>query len=155
MIPEFEGLTEEEIDRMSKAPILVTILIAGADGKIDNAEIEKAVALSKLKQSRARQALIEYYRSIAEHFEKKLREHIANLPSDNDERNKMISEELEKLNPILRKIDRNFATKFYQSLKDIAKNIAEASGGVLGYMSVSYAEAKFAALKMIKDPSEY
>jgi hypothetical protein len=63
--------------------------------------------------------------------------------------------ELKKLNRILPKIDKNFAVKFYQSLKDIAKNIAEASGGVLGYMSVSYAEAKLIGLRMIHDPSDF
>jgi hypothetical protein len=155
MIAEFEELSQEEIDQMFRAPILVAVLIAGADGKIDNAEIEKAVALSKLKQSRARQALIDYYREIGETFEKDLREYIVNAPDDADERNAEIITELKKLNPIMRKIDKGFALKFYQSLKDIAKNIAEASGGVLGYMSVSYAEAKLIGLKMLKDPSEF
>ena len=33
VIPEFSALNEQEIELMQKAPILVSILIAGADGK--------------------------------------------------------------------------------------------------------------------------
>ncbi|MEM6829901.1 MAG: hypothetical protein AAF551_05250, partial [Bacteroidota bacterium] len=61
--------------------------------------------------------------------------------------------ELRKLNFILPKIDNNFAVKFYASLKELAKKIAEASGGVLGYLSVGYEEAKLMELKMLKDPA--
>ncbi|MBK8292958.1 MAG: hypothetical protein IPK96_20495 [Flammeovirgaceae bacterium] len=42
MIPEFEELSQAEIELMHKAPILVCILIAGADDHIDNREIKKA-----------------------------------------------------------------------------------------------------------------
>ncbi len=36
MIESFEKLNEEEKDLMLKAPVLVTILIAGADNEISN-----------------------------------------------------------------------------------------------------------------------
>ena len=43
MIPEFEELSQAEIELMHKAPILVCILIAGSDDHIDNREIKKAL----------------------------------------------------------------------------------------------------------------
>ena len=49
MIPEFEKITEEEVELLLSAPILVSILIAGADNEIDNSEIKKAVSISKDK----------------------------------------------------------------------------------------------------------
>ncbi|MFT5642306.1 MAG: hypothetical protein ACI9A7_002415, partial [Cyclobacteriaceae bacterium] len=39
-------------------------------------------------------------------------------------------------------------------LKELAKKIAEASGGLLGYLSVSYEESKMIELKAITDPSK-
>ena len=47
MIPEFKNLNEQEAELMQKAPILVSILIAGADGKIDNKEVRQAIAIAE------------------------------------------------------------------------------------------------------------
>ena len=79
---------------------------------------------------------------------------IDELPQDAEERNKVITSELRKLNFILPKVDKNFAAKLYASLKDLAKKIAEASGGILGYLSVSYEESKLIELRMINDPDK-
>ena len=69
------------------------------------------------------------------------------------EREKLLSEEISKVNDIWPKLESSFAIKLYASLKEIAKHIAEASGGVFGYMSVGYEESKLIDLKMIKKPS--
>lgn len=155
MIKEFEKLREEEIEIMLKAPVLVSVLIAGADGTIDKAEVKEAVAIARGKQSRAREQLVDYYKLVGETFESKFNEMITNFPQKPEERNPMIIAELKRLNRILPKVEKNFAVKFYASLKDLAKKIAEASGGVLGYLSVSYEEAKLMELNMINDPSKF
>ncbi len=155
MIKEFEKLREEEVEILLKAPVLVSILIAGADGNIDKAETKEAVAIARGKQSRAREQLVDYYILIGETFEDKFNELVAGFPLKPEERNPMIIAELKRLNRILPKIDKNFAIKFHASLKDLAKKIAEASGGVLGYLSVSYEEAKLMELNMINDPSKF
>lgn len=154
MITEFNNLNEEEVELLLKAPILVSILIAGADGKIDKSEIKEAVELSKAKQKRARRDLIDYYVEVGTDFEDKIKVLINQFPSDASERNNSIEKELKGLNTILPKLDIHFSKELYASLKDIAKKIAEASGGILGYMSVGYEESKFIDLKMIKDPSK-
>jgi hypothetical protein len=155
MIKEFEKLREEEIEIMLKAPVLVSVLIAGADGTIDKAEVKEAVAIARGKQSRAREQLVDYYKLVGETFEAKFNEMITSFPQKPEERNPMIIAELKRLNRILPKVEKNFAVKFYASLKDLAKKIAEASGGVLGYLSVSYEEAKLMELNMINDPSKF
>ena len=153
MIPEFKPLREDEMDVLLKAPVYVAILIAGADGIIDKAEKKKAIDISKDKQGRARDQLTEYYKIVGESFEDNFNGLLDNLPVSTEERTQAVSIELRKLNFILPKIDKNFGIKLYSSLKDLAKKIAEASGGVLGYLSVSYEEAKLMELRMIKDPS--
>jgi len=155
MIKEFEKLREEEVEILLKAPVLVSILIAGADGNIDKAETKEAVSIARGKQSRAREQLVDYYKLVGETFEEKFNDLVANFPLKPEERNPMIIAELKRLNRILPKIEKNFAIKYHASLKDLAKKIAEASGGVLGYLSVSYEEAKLMELNMINDPSKF
>ena len=77
------------------------------------------------------------------------------MPDSPEGRSEIIGKELRKLNFILPKIENKFAIKLHASLKDMAKKVAEASGGLLGYMSVSYEEAKLMELSMIDDPSDY
>lgn len=155
MIQEFKELTEEEVDFMLRVPALICTLVAGADSNIDNSEIRESIAISKLKQTRARKALIEYYRAVGKNFESQFKEFNDSYPKNVDERNLLIIAELEKVNPILKKLDRSYSIKFYISIKDLANKIAESSGGVLGFMSVSYAESKLIKLDMIKDPQKY
>jgi hypothetical protein len=154
MIKEFENLRDDESQVLLDAPVYVAILIAGADGNIDKSERKEAVGIARSKQSRAREQLVEYYKIVSDKFETRFNELVDSLPNGTDDRNKAIIAELRKLNFILPKTDRNFAIKLYSSLKDLAKKIAEASGGVLGYLSVSYEEAKLMELKMINDPEK-
>jgi hypothetical protein len=155
MITAFSKLSEEEIELMLKVPMLVSILIAGADGEIDKTEINKAISIANTKQTNSRPHLMEYYREVGENFEDKLKILIQDFPKTSSERNPLIIQELENLNKILPKLEKNYATSFYESMKEIAKKIAEASGGVLGYMAVGYEESKLVGLSMIKDPSKY
>ncbi|MEM0939441.1 MAG: hypothetical protein AAF600_07160 [Bacteroidota bacterium] len=153
MIPEFKSLREDEIEVLLNAPVLVAILIAGADGKIDKTEKNQAIDIARNRQSRAREQLAAYYKLVGERFENSFSKWSSSLPAGTEERTQAVSIELRKLNFILPKIDKNFGIKLHASLKDLAKKIAEASGGVLGYLSISYEEAKLMELRMINDPS--
>lgn len=154
MINEFKHLEQVEVEIMFNAPVLVTILIAGADSTIDKAEIKEARELANLKQNKETEILKDYYNAIGDNFEEELKKHINLLPKDTMERNKIIINELRKLNDILPKLNLRFSVNFYTHLKDLAKKIAEASGGVLGYMAVGKEESEFLTLDMIKDPSK-
>ena len=154
MIAEFEPLREDEIDVIVKAPVYVAILIAGADGNIDKSERKEAINVARNKQTRSREQLADFYKIVGEGFEDNFNKLIDELPSGTEERISAITKELRKLNFILPKIDSNFSIKFHASLKELAKKIAEASGGVLGYLSVGYEEAKLMELRMINDPSK-
>jgi len=154
MIAQFENLSQKEEELMFSLPIYVSVLIAGADGEIDNNEIKKAVSLANLKKKKARKDLLEYYSHVYRDFEDKIKVTIANLPIDSKERESILIEDIKKANDVFEKIDKKFATKLYASLKDMAIHIAEASGGIFGYMSVGYEESRLIDLKMIKDPSK-
>lgn len=153
MIPELKNLSESEIDLLKKIPAMVTILIAGADEEISKSELREAINLTKIKQSKARKDLLSYYKEIAPDFEKSLNQLLNSYPKEAEIRSKQIIEEIERLNDILKKVDRNWAHQFVDSMKDIAKKVAESAGGVFGYLSIGYEESKLIDLKMIKVPN--
>lgn len=151
-IPEINMLSEEERDVMMKTPAFVALLIAGADSKIDRSEIQEAISVTKMKQNRARKELLNFYKAVAPDFEQTLNTLLKKMPAGPEERSKIIVEELKKLNVILPKLDKQFAVQFHQSMRDLAKKVAEASGGVFGYMAIGYEESKLIDLKMIDSP---
>lgn len=153
MIPQFQILKEEEINSLLDAPVLITALIAGSEEEINKEVIDEAISLTNLKKFRSREDLQDYYKAVAGNFHKKLEITFRNLPDDREQRNKILSDQLEKLNTIFPKVEKSFAVQLYSSLKNFAKRIAESSGGFLGYGSISEEERQYIDLHMIQDPS--
>jgi len=154
MIAEFEGLNEQEQQLVMRAPVLVALLIAGADEKIDKAEKRRAAELIRLKHTTGREVLHAFYEEVGQDFEQKLEDEIGGRPKMSQERNQQICEELSKLNEVLPKMPYRFSNALYSSMKDLAKKIAEASGGVLGFMPIGYEESKLIGLTMLEAPKE-
>ncbi len=155
MLAQLARLTPSESDLVLRAPLLVCILIAGADNDIDRKEIRKAIDLANKKQKKADSHLIEFYKVVGEDFEDKLKILIQSYPYEATQRNPLITMDLQELNAVLLKIDRLIAVEFYQSLREISQKIAESSGGLLGLKSIGNEEAKYVNLPMITDPSTY
>lgn len=156
MIPEFDRLSQSEIELMQKAPILACILIAGADSNIDDKEIKGSIELARNKHKKFKgSALANFYLDMSQDFEDKLKMVIQSYPVDAKKRNAIITEELSKINVIWPKLDKTFAINLYKSMKDIARSTAESSGGLLGMKSIGDAEAQLVELPMIKDPSTH
>lgn len=156
MIPEFKSLTSTEIELMHKAPMLVCILIAGADGRIDQNEIRKAIGFATNRQMKANNSrLLEFYNEVGSDFEDKLKIVIQGFPVKVKERAPKVIAELAQLDNILGRLDKEFSFEFFKSLKEVAVEIAKSSGGVLGLKSVDDEEAQYLTLNMIKDPSSF
>jgi hypothetical protein len=153
MIPEFQSLDDSEIELVLKAPILVCILIAGADGNIDRKEIKEAIAVAQ-QQRNSESVLSRYYKELAEDFEDKIKIVLQTYPRDVTRRTPLIIQELSGLNTIWKRLDRKFCVAFYEMLRQLAEKIALSSGGVLGLRAVDDEEAKFIALPMVNDPSK-
>lgn len=149
MIPQFEGLTNEEANLLTDAIPLVTILIAGADGNIDQEEKDWSTKLTKIRGYAHPETLQEYYQKVGDNYEERLTSLINNLPDNVDQRNKLISERLGELNNIFPKLDENLSHRLYESLVSFADHVARASGGFLRFGSISRAEAKLVKLPMI------
>lgn len=149
MVKELEVLNAEEREIVLDAVPLVTLLIAGSDGKIDSRETEWAAKLTKIRGYKEKAELKPLYREIGETFEEKLEYYLDKLPDDLNEMQHLISDKLAKLNDILPKIDSWYAQLYYESLLTFAKHVAESSGGILGFMSIDAREKKLIKLPMI------
>ena len=153
MVPELDRLTGSEVELIYKTPMLVCILLAGADGKIEKKEITEAMKFAEKKHKRSLSSVSIIFKEISKDFEDKFKMVIQNYPYEATQRNPLIVEELTGINQIWRKVDQSFAQEYYQTLLSIAEHIASSSGGVLGYKSIGSEEAHYLKLSMIKDPS--
>ena len=152
MIPELKKLSADELEMLIKAPLLVSILIAGADGQIDRSEIKGAIQTTQ-KKAQGNSALKAFYASVSEDFEDKLKVLIQGYPSSPGPRSVQIENELASLNLILTKVEGKLAQEIYQSLKSLALNTAKSSGGLFGFRSsIGPEEAKYVELPMIQPP---
>ncbi|MGB1314542.1 MAG: hypothetical protein ACPG4Y_00835 [Chitinophagales bacterium] len=147
----FEKLPKEDLQLLLDAPILVTILIGGADGNLDNDEKEWAGKLANIRANADHTFLQDYYEMASENFDERLETIFATFPKDTDERCDMISEILSGLNDIYENLDVNFVTELNKSLRSFAHQVAEASGGILGFGAESYQEHQWVELGMIKE----
>lgn len=154
MSQTLDELRSSEKDLILKAPLLVGMLIAGADGIINSREQKK---LSNFLYSRARKygdEMEAIFQKLINNLNMYLIEFMHSYPRDHDERNREIVKKLGQLNEILPKLDKTFAYNYYHSLRDIAKKTAKASGGILKTKPVRKTERKFVLLSMILNPGE-
>lgn len=150
-----DQLPQREKEIALKAPALVTVMVAGSDGDYNEHEIDKALDITFWKKEHARPDLRDFYREVRPRMQNDVRQLKRDLPKDTNERYRYISEQLQQLNPILYKLEKPLAEQFYASLRELARHVAEASGGVLGYLSIGYNESKVITLPMVDDPRTY
>jgi hypothetical protein len=153
MIGELSRLSSSELELIYKAPVLVCILIAGADGDIDRKEIKKAINFAQKKQMNSDSPVAVLFKEVAQDFEDKLKILIQGYPYEATQRTPLLVEELSHLNQLWPKVSPAFSQEFYQVLLTIAQEIATSSGGMLGIKSVGSEEARLVKLGMIKNPS--
>lgn len=153
MNSEFQNLSEAEIHLLYKAPLLVALLISGADNNIDHKEMHKAINTIKEDAHNQRNHVMELYSEIASDIEEKLNLMINEYPETAAERNPAISKELDSVSSILKKLNKAYAIVYYQTIRDLALAVAKSSGGFLGLNSVSKEEASWVELPMIHNPA--
>lgn len=154
MLYHISKLHRDEQELIKKAPLLVSILVAGADGEVDSAEIERTIQLIHTKTFSEASDIRHLYREIDHDVEPAITSILKGLPTDITEREKRLSDELAGLNNILAKLDPQIATDFYNSLRGFALRVAQASGGILGMGPLGHHEKELMKLPMINEPGK-
>lgn len=148
-----KNLSADEIDELHLIPVWVSILIAGADNKIDKNEFNKSIQVADGKKKTANHLILDYYKTVGAKFEVNLKGYIALMPKDKKQRVDFLLKKLGRVNYIFSKLEKDFSYQLYLSFRDFAYKVAHASGGFFGLLSVSFAESQYIDLKMIDDPS--
>lgn len=147
-------LTAEEIECLYGLPYNVALLIASADGFIDESEIRKAISVIRFQASYSADAeLTEYFEEINHDAEDKLRIILSASPRKPQDRILYLSKKIVDANIVLRKLNRSFVVGLHESLRNLAKQIAKASGGVLGYGGVGPEESSLLDLNLLEMPA--
>lgn len=150
MLIEFSPLTPEEQELMFEAIPLITVLVAGADGNIDERERHWSKKLANIRSWDRNNRLKAYYEQVDQHLARRVAELEQSLPSDIGAREAEISRRLEPLNDILSKMEQPFPYLYYRSFCTYAKSIAEASGGFIRYFTVGPEQDRVIDLPMLK-----
>lgn len=146
----FSNLKTEEYASLKDAIPQITILIAGADGKISEGETAWAAKVTNIRSYSAAEEYHDFYKEVGESFQARLDQLINELPADVPGRSARISETLAGLNPILHKLEPKHAARLYKELRSFAAHVAKASGGFLNFWSVSAEEKKWIELPMLE-----
>lgn len=154
MIDRFKHLTEEEFTRLKDAVALITVLVAGADGEINQHEKEWGAKITDIRSYSGPAVLQEFYEQVGIDYEDRVEHYISSMNGPVNERQAKISEELSKLNDILLKLPQDLAAHLYKSFLSFASHVAKSSGGFLGFFAVSEAEKAVIGLSML-NPIEF
>lgn len=146
-IKYFDALSAEETESLLQAPAMVTILIAGADDNIDKKEKNWAAKLVQYRTFTSEVKLHAYYEAVQARFEADLDALEEKWSTDSGTEN--LTAQLASLNGSLAKIDSEIAGLLTDSWRSLAKKVAEASGGILGFGSVEEAERALIGLPML------
>jgi hypothetical protein len=152
MLDHIKSLKEEEKNLILHAPMYVSILIAGADGDVDEVEKKRILELIHTKTFSEKYELRELYRTLDHDAANELRMMIATLPQDRDQRNTHLTQLLSQLNHIMPKLEKPFAIQLYHSLRQFAHYVATAEGGFWGVNTMTPAEKLLVHLPMIHNP---
>lgn len=149
----FHQLNDDEYNKLRRAIALVTVLIAGADGQIDQEEKDWALKIQKIRAYKLPERLRNYYQDVGTDYAEVVESIISNYPESTDERQRQISNDLNQMNELLCKLDNDMGYDMYKSLLSFAKHVAKATGGFLGFGSIGPDEKAWVDLPMI-DPIE-
>jgi hypothetical protein len=144
-----EALNQSELQQLEDAIPQIAILIAGADGTIDEEERQWASKLAKIRTYAGDKVLHDFYEEVHFNFSIRFNDMIKTLPTTVNERQQTLSDNLAKLNGLLAKLDPRVAFHVYKSMTSYAKSIAEETGGFFRMGSISKDEKKWIDLPMI------
>lgn len=149
MTPYFDMLSEAEYQQLKDALAIITIYIAGADGSIEKEEMEWAEKVTEIRSYKMSEDLLGFYQELNADFHEKVNSYLKKLPATTEARNAEIESMLAALNPIMAKLDIKVGAHLYNSYKSFATHVAKATGGFLGFFSISPKEKALLGLTMI------
>ncbi len=152
MLYQLRNLSKEEQSVVTKAPVWVTLLIACADYDIDTKEIDRAKEIIQIKTYTTHNDVQDLYKELNLNIDNEIDQALKSLSTNGSERLAYLEDHLSKLNDIFPKLDKAYATQFYDSLRSLALSVAQAEGGFFGIGRISEQEQVYLKLPMLNKP---
>ena len=149
MEQDLSMLPPGQMTQLRDAYAYITILIAGADGKIDPNELSWAEKITQIRTFAGDERLRTFHTEVNEGISARIKSLIAELPSETSSRSAIISEKLAQLNPVLAALDPSLAFYLYKGYVSFAERIAKSSGGFLSFFTIGPEEKKWVGLPML------
>lgn len=129
----YNDLNEKEKEQLLKFPAYISLLASTVEGRIDKAEMTTAVKITHVKTFSSDPVLKDYYKEAELVFEDTIDKLNNELPYNIEERKNVLHHELNKLEPLLKKLDPGYANIFRRSMKSYKHYISKAHRNVLEY----------------------
>ena len=126
MIKQFKKLTKTEIELLLKAPILVSVLATSGDHEISKREKADAVELAHIKTFSADALLLSYYNEVEKNFKNYFEATVKKYAPFDDARRETLKKEIDTLNTVISKLDKQFARTLHRSLVNYAEHVKKA-----------------------------
>lgn len=136
-------LNTDEQDALYALPLYIAILIASADGNIEESEVKRAISvIGRQTDKESSCTLSDFYERVGMDLEDKLKFIIFHSPKNRQELARYLSQKIANATTILQKLDKQFAVGLNNSFRHLARQIAMASGGILGIGSIGSEESR-------------
>ncbi len=150
MLDEYSGITRTEYEQLKNAIPAITILVAGADGTIEDHETDWAAKVTKIRSYNLPRRLSSFYKEVGKTFQEDVNHLKASFVTDPEGTKQQLKFQLATLNDVFRKLeDDELAHELYQSFLSFARHVARSTGGVLGWGSIGPEEQEIIGLTMI------
>lgn len=127
----FENLSQEDRNLLLKAPVYVSILAAGNNHDLGDAQKADAIQLAHLKTFTSNSILSNYYKEVDKTFKNNFDHIISEFLPINEEKRKIIMLKLDEINKIISKLDTNFGIELHKSLSDYSEHVKKSNHSVL------------------------
>lgn len=150
MNEDFKGISTEEYNQLLEGIVSITILIAGADGTIEDHETNWAAKLTNIRSYQLPRRLSAFYKEVGITFQEKVDVLVEKFKQDQDGTMHHLKFQLASLNDVFEKMDnRELAYELYLSFRSFARHVARSTGGFLGWGAISPKEDELIGLTMI------
>lgn len=130
MIKQFEKLTNEERELLLKAPVLVSVLASCSSNKVNKAQKADAIKLAHLKTFTANPLLLSYYAAVEKTFKDEFEAAIKKYFPFDDANRKDLKVELERVNLVIGKLDKEYAQVLHNSLNRYSNHVKKAAHSI-------------------------
>ena len=148
MAKYFDTISQDDKQILKDTFVSITLLIAAAESEITEAEISEAVNTIKVRGYEANHLFHEFYDEIGQDFAQNLDNARASVVISRESED-IYANQISKVNRVLEMLPNSVAKRLYKDYLSFAHRIANASGGVLGFGTISREERNLIHLPMI------